>query len=171
MFFIILGVLFLAVIPDFIKTNDFGSMCVALALGITFIVLGIKNKKNKKEKKDKEIINNNSNSNKEINLNNNQEPISINNEINQNRIKCPKCLSDNIHIQIISEIKLKNQHHGLLYWLIIGWWLELLLWFFLTIPRLLIAVFGHKKQKITQKNHKEAICQNCGHSWRLSNIK
>lgn len=82
-------------------------------------------------------------------------------------MKCNKCQSENVNIQIITETKSKATHHGILYWLFIGWWLEFLLWFFLTIPRLLIAIFVPKKKKIitTQKNM--AVCQNCGNTWEI----
>ena len=80
-------------------------------------------------------------------------------------IRCPHCGSGNVSIQMITESKLKNKHHSILYWLFIGWWLEVLLWFFLTIPRLLIFIFMPKKQRIVQKQRKVAICQSCGYSW------
>lgn len=92
-------------------------------------------------------------------------PMSTKTVIKDNRPRCPHCGSKNINIQIVTESKLKTKHHSIFYWLFIGWWLELLLWFFLTIPRLLIFIFMPKKQKLTQKQRKIAICQNCGYSW------
>lgn len=80
---------------------------------------------------------------------------------------CPKCGSENVSIQIVNESILKRKHHGVLYWLLIGWWLEMLLWLFLTIPRLLCMLFGHKKQKIVNKQHKEAVCQQCSYTWKI----
>lgn len=82
-------------------------------------------------------------------------------------MQCKKCGSTNINVQAISESQLKNKHHSILWWILIGWWLEFCLWFFLTIPRLLFALFGHKKQKIITTHKKMAICQNCGHSWNI----
>lgn len=82
-------------------------------------------------------------------------------------MKCSKCQSENVNIQIVSETKVKTLHHGILYWIFIGWWLELLLWFFLTIPRLLIALFVPKKRKIVTTQKTMAICQSCGNTWEI----
>ena len=82
-------------------------------------------------------------------------------------MKCNKCGSTNVNVQVATETKLKNKHHSILYWLIIGWWLEPMLWIFLTVPKLLLAIFGHKKQKIVQKNYSVAVCQDCGNQWKV----
>lgn len=82
-------------------------------------------------------------------------------------MNCPKCGSENTNIQIATESKLKNKHHSIFYWVFIGWWLELFLWLFLTVPRLLVALFGHKKQKLVTKQKSVAVCQNCGHHWNI----
>lgn len=82
-------------------------------------------------------------------------------------MKCPKCGSENVNVQMVTESILKTKHHGIIYWLFIGWWLELLLWLFLRIPRLLIAIFGHKRQKIVTKSKSMAVCQNCGKNWDI----
>lgn len=78
---------------------------------------------------------------------------------------CPKCGSQNVTVQAVEEFKLKTKHHSTFYWLLIGWWLELLLWIFLTVPRLLIAMFGHKRQKLVSKTKSICVCQTCGHHW------
>lgn len=83
-------------------------------------------------------------------------------------MNCPKCNSENITVQIVTETKLKNNNKGCMYWLLIGWWLEFLLWFFLTVPRLLIAIFVPKNQKLVTKEKNMAVCQNCGHSWNIN---
>lgn len=82
-------------------------------------------------------------------------------------MQCKKCGSQNVNVQMVSESQLKTKHHSILWWLFIGWWLEACLWFFLTIPRLLAALFGHKKQKLVTKHSSVAVCQNCGHSWNI----
>ncbi len=61
---------------------------------------------------------------------------------------CSKCGSTNVNVQMVSESQLKTKHHGIFYWLFIGWWLQPMLWLFLTLPMLLGKMFGHKKQKI-----------------------
>lgn len=78
---------------------------------------------------------------------------------------CPKCGSTDVNVQIVTESKLKTKHRGIFYWLFFGWLIDLFLWFFLTIPRLLVALFGHKRQKIVTKEHTKCICQQCGYSW------
>ena len=83
-------------------------------------------------------------------------------------MKRPKCESENVKVQIVSESQLKTKHHGILYWLLIGWWWKPLLWFFLTVPRLLIAIFVPKNQKLVTKEKNMAVCQNCGYSWNIN---
>ncbi|MBN1058579.1 hypothetical protein [Clostridium botulinum] len=78
-------------------------------------------------------------------------------------MKCKKCGSENITVQAVTT--LKNKHKGIIYWLFIGWWLEMMLWLFLTIPKLIFELF--KPNKIKSKTHSEAICQNCGYRWEI----
>lgn len=80
---------------------------------------------------------------------------------------CPKCGSDNVNVQMVTETKLKNKGKGCLYWIFIGWWLEILLWVFLMIPRLLIALFMPKNKQIINKHKSIAVCQNCGKNWEI----
>lgn len=80
---------------------------------------------------------------------------------------CPKCGSENVTVQMVSESKLKDKHRGIFYWLCFGWLIDVFLWIFLTIPRLLIAMFGHKKQKLVTKHKSMAVCQNCGNNWNI----
>lgn len=82
-------------------------------------------------------------------------------------MKCPKCGSENVNVQVVTSSKLKNKHHSFLYWICIGWWLHPLLWFFLTIPMILGKLFGHKKQELVQKHKSMAVCQNCGNNWNV----
>ena len=76
---------------------------------------------------------------------------------------CPKCNSENVTVQAVSITKDKKK--GLLYWLIVGWWWEPLLWLFLTIPMIFISLFGRKKT--TTKVQSMAVCQNCGNKWKV----
>jgi predicted nucleic-acid-binding Zn-ribbon protein len=78
-------------------------------------------------------------------------------------MNCKKCGSNNVNIQRIATTKKKGK--GLMYWLLFGWLLDILLWIFLTLPRLIIAILKPKKTKT--KVHTEAICQDCGYSWRV----
>lgn len=76
---------------------------------------------------------------------------------------CPKCKSENVNVQAVSMVK--NKRKGILYWLLIGWWLELIMWIFLTLPWLVIKIF--KPNKYKSKIVKQAICQSCGYSWKV----
>ena len=78
-------------------------------------------------------------------------------------MKCPKCGSGNVNVQAVTIVK--NKRHGLFYWLCFGWLFDLLLWLFLFLPRLLFQLC--KKTKIMSSTHSEAVCQNCGHRWRV----
>lgn len=82
-------------------------------------------------------------------------------------MKCPKCGSNNVNIQMVSESQLKNKHKSIWYWIFIGWWLKPILWLFLTLPMLLGTLFGHKKQKIVTKHKSMAVCQDCGNHWNV----
>lgn len=78
-------------------------------------------------------------------------------------MKCPKCGSENVNVQAISIVQ--NKKHGCLYWLFIGWWLEAIMWLFLTLPWLIIKIF--KPNKINTKVKSYAVCQSCGHKWKV----
>lgn len=78
-------------------------------------------------------------------------------------MKYPKCGSENVTVQAVSVVK--NKKGGCLYWLFIGWWLEAVMWLFLTLPWLIIKIF--KPNKIKTKVQNQAVCQDCGKSWRV----
>lgn len=79
---------------------------------------------------------------------------------------CPKCKSENVTTQIVQDIKIKDKHHGIFYWLFVSWWWIPIKWFVFTLPALLIAIFGKKKQKVVTKNKTMCVCQNCGNTWQ-----
>lgn len=55
-------------------------------------------------------------------------------------MNCPKFGSDNIKVQVINEVHMKNVHRGCSWWLMIKWLV-------FTIQALLFKIFGHKKKK------------------------
>jgi len=74
----------------------------------------------------------------------------------------------------------KKKGHGCLWWLFIGswWWMiDLMLWFFLTVPRLLFQIFKKKKYKAVSKGTATTtnnityksicLCKNCGYHWEF----
>ena len=81
-------------------------------------------------------------------------------------MNCPKCGSENVNIQVVNEQKLVTKHHGLLWWLCIGWWWIPVKWLFLTVPALFAAIFIGKRKKINNKTKTMRVCQNCGYNWK-----
>ncbi len=77
---------------------------------------------------------------------------------------CPKCSSENVNVQIVSKTKLKKKHNWV-YWLLIGWWLEPILWLCFFIPMLIFKIFKPKKYKTTNKSATMCVCNNCSHTW------
>jgi len=80
-------------------------------------------------------------------------------------MKCSKCGSENVAIQAVNQVKLKTKHHGIMWWLCIGWWWIPVKWIFLTLPAFLALIFIPKRQKAVNKTKKKAVCQSCGHMW------
>lgn len=78
-------------------------------------------------------------------------------------MKCVKCGSENVTVQAVTAVKSKK--HGWIYWLFIGWWLEPIMWIFLTLPWLFIKIF--KPNKVKSKINSIAVCQNCGKHWKV----
>ena len=76
---------------------------------------------------------------------------------------CPKCASEDVNVQAVGITKTKRK--SCLYWLLVGWWLETIMWIFLTLPMLAITLFGSKK--IHTKIKSFAVCQSCGHNWKI----
>lgn len=78
---------------------------------------------------------------------------------------CPKCGSSNVNVQVVTQTKLINKHHGFLWWVFIGWWWLMIKWVVFTVPALIVKIFAPKKQKLKQKTKSVAVCQNCGYQW------
>jgi len=76
---------------------------------------------------------------------------------------CKKCGSNNVNIQAVASMHQKR--HGCLYQLLIGWWLNIFLWLWFTIPMIFIKLFFPKH--IVSKTTSMAVCQNCGNSWKV----
>ncbi len=79
---------------------------------------------------------------------------------------CPRCGSRNVLVQRQTRVRLKNAHHGLLWWVFIGWWWVFVKWICFTVPALIFKIFGHRKQRIVQTDYTLCVCQQCAHSWR-----
>ena len=80
-------------------------------------------------------------------------------------ITCPKCGSNNVNIQVVTESQLVTKHHGIIWWLLVGWWWIFVKWLVFTIPALFATIFIGKRKKIKTVTKKVNVCQNCGHTW------
>lgn len=82
-------------------------------------------------------------------------------------MKCPRCQSEEVNVQMVTESQLRTKHHGVMWWLLWGIYWVPIKWCFFTLPALLIKIFGHKKQKIVTTHKRIAVCQNCGNTWNI----
>lgn len=78
---------------------------------------------------------------------------------------CPKCGSENVTVQMVTEQQLVAKHHGILWWVFVGWWWLLIKWLVFTIPALIVKIFAPKRHKIVTQHKSMCVCQNCGHHW------
>lgn len=62
-------------------------------------------------------------------------------------MKCPKCGSENVNVQVINEVTFKDKHHGVIWWLFIGWWWIFVKWLFFTVPAIIVKIFAPKNRK------------------------
>lgn len=82
-------------------------------------------------------------------------------------MKCPKCGSENVSVQVVTETGLKEKKHGVIWWVCVGWWWIPIKWLVFTLPALIIAIFKPKKYKTKTHTKKMAVCNNCGKSWNV----
>lgn len=82
-------------------------------------------------------------------------------------MKCPKCGSENVTVQVVNETELKEKKHGFLWWLCVGWYWVPLKWLFLFFPALIVKIFAPKKYKTVNHQKKIAVCHECGKSWKV----
>lgn len=80
-------------------------------------------------------------------------------------MKCPKCGSENVNVQAVTETQVKNARHGCAWWLFVGWWWLPVKWICFFVPALIVKIFGHKKVKVESTQKTMCVCQSCGHSW------
>lgn len=82
-------------------------------------------------------------------------------------MKCKKCGSENVNIQVVNESQLVTKHHGIIWWIFIGWWWIPVKWLCLTIPALFATIFIGKRKKIKNIMKKMYVCQDCGNTWQV----
>lgn len=75
---------------------------------------------------------------------------------------CPKCGSEHVTVQAITETKTKTKYRGCLSWA---------MWILLAVLTcgliLIIPAVTNSRTKTKNKTHTEAVCQCCGHRWRV----
>jgi transcription elongation factor Elf1 len=79
-------------------------------------------------------------------------------------LKCPKCGSENVTLSIQqTEGKMRGHHRGLLW--------HMGRWFLIICTAGLWLLVGRSKGsgKIKYKNKTMALCQACGHTWKVKN--
>ena len=81
-------------------------------------------------------------------------------------MRCPKCGSNHVNVQIVTESQLHDKHHGCLWWLLIGSWWVPIKWLVFTLPALIFKIFVPKRQKIVTEHYSMGVCQSCGHTWK-----
>ena len=82
-------------------------------------------------------------------------------------MKCPKCGSENVSVNVVTDIKMKDKHHNIIWWIFVGFWWIPTKWLFFTLPALIIKIFRRKKQKVITKQKTVCCCQDCGHNWEI----
>ena len=75
---------------------------------------------------------------------------------------CPSCGSEDVRVQVVTIHQLRNRHHSVLYWILVGWWLQPLLWICFSIPMLMIRLFAPRDKKLVAVHSSMAVCQQCG---------
>ena len=80
-------------------------------------------------------------------------------------MKCPKCGSENVTVQVVTETKIKNKHHGFGWWFFIGWWWIPFKWICFFWIALIVKIFAPKRQKVENKHISKCVCQNCSNTW------
>lgn len=80
-------------------------------------------------------------------------------------MRCPKCGSENVNVQVVSETELKTKHRGVLYWIFVGWWWLPIKWLVFTIPAIILKLFRPNRYKTKTKHISKFVCQNCGNTW------
>lgn len=77
-------------------------------------------------------------------------------------MKCSRCGSYNVTMQAVTETQTKTKHRGCL-----GWALWILLAVCTCGLVLIIPAITNTRTKTKTRTHSEAVCQCCGHRWRV----
>lgn len=78
---------------------------------------------------------------------------------------CPKCKSENVTTQIVSEQVIRKHHKGLLLKLISPFIaIFKFMFLFATWP---FRIFGHTTKHTLTEHKTMCVCQNCGKTWQI----
>lgn len=77
--------------------------------------------------------------------------------------QCPRCHSYNTEYKLVTDYFTKRKHRSIIAWILFWWWVEILLWLFLFIPRLLIALFAPKRRQTVAFTRSVFFCKDCGY--------
>lgn len=77
---------------------------------------------------------------------------------------CPKCGSTAVTVQMVTDTALQRARHGLIWWLLVGWWWVPLKWICFTWLALLAKIFAPKNYKLETEHRAVCVCQHCGFS-------
>ena len=78
---------------------------------------------------------------------------------------CPKCNSEDVNVQVVTETQLKRKYHGAIWWICLGWYWVPIKWLFFFFPALIVKIFAPKRQKLKAVHKGMAVCQNCSYVW------
>ena len=76
---------------------------------------------------------------------------------------CPRCGSNNTEYKFVTNYYTRRKHRSIIMWILFWWWVEILLWIFLFVPRLLIALFVPKRRETVSYNQSVFFCKDCGY--------
>lgn len=79
---------------------------------------------------------------------------------------CPKCKSEDVTVQMVTETQLLIKRRGILWWIFVGWWWLPLKWLVLTIPALIVKLFAPRRYKTKAIHKSMCVCQTCGYHWK-----
>ena len=77
---------------------------------------------------------------------------------------CPKCGSESVSVQMVTDTQLKSGH-GIIWWLLIGWWWVPVKWICFFWIALIVKIFGGKHYRLKTTHYSQCVCQNCGYHW------
>ena len=78
---------------------------------------------------------------------------------------CPKCGSENVTVQAVTETKLTTKKKSLAWWICVSWWWIPIKWICFSGLALLAKIFKPKKYTTKSEHKAMCLCQKCGHMW------